>query len=94
MDYQNKRDKMVDWTCYCNRQFKEGEDPIYKSFKNLKKLKDDKNYRKYPKQEKIIDFNFKFGGKVAKMDKEKKPPKLTGKMKMKTYGHMDSWTKL
>ena len=39
MDYQNKRDKMVDWTCYCNRQFKEGEDPIYKKFKNLKKLR-------------------------------------------------------
>ena len=93
MDYQNKRDKMADWTCYCNRRFKDGEDPIFKTHKNLKKVKESQNYRKYPKPEKIIDFNFKAGSKVAMMDKEKKPAKA-GKIKMKTYGHLDSWTSL
>jgi len=93
MDYQNKRDKMMDWTCYCNRRFKDGEDPIFKSFKSLKKIKQGLNYRKYQDPKKIIDFSFKYGKKVAMGDKEKKPPKA-GKIKMKTYGHMDSWTKL
>tara|TARA_R110000803_G_scaffold77315_2_gene142155 strand:+ start:1417 stop:1698 length:282 start_codon:yes stop_codon:yes gene_type:complete len=93
MDYQNKRDKMKDWTCYCDRRFKDGEDPIFKLIKKLGKIKEGQTHRKYSKPEKIIDFNFKHGKKVAVMDKEKKPP-TAGKMKMKTYGNMDAWTKL
>lgn len=93
MDYENKPNKVGDYTCYCNRRFKDGEDPIYKQFKHLKKVKEKTNYRKYPTPEKIIDFNFKHGGKVAKGDKEKKPPK-SGKIKMKSYAQLDSWTKL
>ena len=93
MDYQNKQSKIPNYTCFCERKYKEGEDPIYKMKPQLKKVKEKINYRKYPSPEKIIDFNFKAGGDVAMGDKEKKPPK-SGKIKMKTYGEMDAWTKL
>lgn len=93
MDYENKQHKLMDYTCFCNRRFMDGEDPIYKQFKHLKKVKEKQNYRKYPKESKILDLNFKFGKKVAKGDKERKPPK-SGKIKMKTYGELDAWTKL
>ncbi len=93
MDYENKKEKLPAYTCFCNRKFKEGEDPIYKQFKTLKDIKQKNNYRKYPKTEKIIDFKFKQGKKVSMMDKEKKPP-TSGKLKMKTYGNMDWTTRL
>tara|TARA_R110000764_G_scaffold211161_2_gene297238 strand:- start:1740 stop:2021 length:282 start_codon:yes stop_codon:yes gene_type:complete len=93
MDYENKSHKLPKHTCFCNRQFKDGQDPIYTQFKNLKKVKEKINHRKYPNQHKIIDFGFKFGKKVAMGDKEKKPPKH-GKIKMKSYAELDSWTKL
>tara|TARA_R110002072_G_scaffold253987_1_gene412873 strand:+ start:13081 stop:13356 length:276 start_codon:yes stop_codon:yes gene_type:complete len=80
-------------TCFCNRRFKNNEDPIFKKVKALKKIKEKQTHRKYPKPDKILDFNFKPGSKVAVMDKEKKPPK-SGKLKMKTYGKMDTWTNL
>tara|TARA_R110002126_G_scaffold51879_3_gene141700 strand:- start:216 stop:491 length:276 start_codon:yes stop_codon:yes gene_type:complete len=91
MDYQTK--KRNDWTCYCNRRMKNNEDPLFKHLPNLLKIKNKLNHRKYPNPHKIIDFNFKSGGKVAKMDKEKKRP-TAGKIKMKTYGKMDTWTSL
>ena len=93
MDYENKTHKVAEYTCFCNRQFKEGKDPIFTQFKHLKVLKEKANYRKYPKAEKIIDFKFKHGNPVAKGDKEKKPPK-SGKIKMKSYAQLDSWTRL
>tara|TARA_R110000822_G_scaffold104407_3_gene231352 strand:- start:1057 stop:1305 length:249 start_codon:yes stop_codon:yes gene_type:complete len=64
--------------------YKDGGDYIFKKFTKLEKIKKGKNYKSYPNPEKIIDFNFKAGGKVETMDKEKKPPK-SGKIKMKTY---------
>ena len=91
MNYVSKRKN--EWTCYCNRKFRNNEDPILKTIPKLKKVKEKLNHRKYPNPNKIIDFNFKSGSKVATMDKDKKPPK-SGKIKMKTYGKMDTWTNL
>ena len=74
-------------------KFKEGSDPLYHMSPKLKKVKDKENYRSYPKTEDIIDFDFKPGGEVKTMKKEKKPPKH-GKIKMKTYGHSDWRTRV
>ena len=80
-------------TCWCKRRFKNNEDPVFKTFKNLLKIKEKQTHRKYPKPSKIIDFNFKPGQKIQVMDKVKKPPKPS-KFKMKTYGKMDNYTNL
>ena len=99
MDYKPKKEHRLDRgnsTCFCNRKFKDGEDPIYnmkKIGKKLKAKKEGQNYRKYPNPAKIIDFKFKAGQKVEMGEKEKKPPK-SGKIKMKTYGNMDWNTRL
>tara|TARA_R110002012_G_scaffold85795_1_gene213772 strand:- start:11817 stop:12092 length:276 start_codon:yes stop_codon:yes gene_type:complete len=91
MDKKLKRN--IKHTCWCNRRFKNNEDPIFKKVKSLIKIKEKQTHRKYPNPQKIIDFNFKPGQKIQMMDKEKKPPKA-GKIKMKTYGKMDTWTNL
>tara|TARA_R100000951_G_scaffold116365_1_gene127841 strand:+ start:2212 stop:2475 length:264 start_codon:yes stop_codon:yes gene_type:complete len=76
---------LIDCGCGCSHNdFTEGNDYIFQKFKKLQKVKHGKNYKNFPDPEKIIDFNFKAGGKVAVMKKEKKPPK-SGKIKMKTY---------
>jgi len=99
MDYKPKKEQRLDRgvaSCFCQRKFRDGEDPIYnmkKIGKKLKQKKDGQNYRKYPAPAKIIDFDFKPGQKVKMGAKEKKPPS-SGKIKMKTYGNLDWQTKL
>ena len=53
MEYENKSHKLLKHTCFCNRQFKDGQDPIYTQFKKLKKLKEKQNHRKYPAPKKL-----------------------------------------
>lgn len=60
------------YTCFCNRRFENGADPIYKQNPKLKKIKDKEASRSYPKPEDIIDFDFKPGEKVKVMKKDKK----------------------
>ena len=88
-----KNSKSCSCGLFCRCDFKEGNDPIMKTLESVKRAKEKNKYKKYPAPAKIIDFNFKFGGKVEKMKPEPKPPQ-SGKIKMKSYGTEGKYTRV